>query len=389
MPRPVSPVSHLLHEELTAHQELLAQTPTSANVFLPGGVVPKAGSLLVQSDLARSLGLIARNGAAAFYEGEIAQQIAEYMAANGGLMTVADLAGFEPQWKDPIHTAYRGVEFYGQPAPSQGFIIGQELNLLEGFDPRTLEASELLHVMVEAKKLSFADRLRYLGDPDFSPVPMETLLSKAHAERQRKRIGPKASNDVRALDLAPGGETTYLSVVDQRGNAISFIQSIFEGFGSGVVAGPSGVLLNDRMFGFNVQPGHPNCVAPRKRPAMTLNACMLFRDGRPWVTFGTPGADAQVQTNFQHAVDFVDFGMNVQEAIESPRWLHLPGNELALESRWPAAVLEGLKARGHNASFSEEWDHRMGGAQAIMIDHNNQVLHGGADPRREGYVIGY
>ena len=384
------PVNYLLHGEIEAMQDELAHWPDTAAVLLPGGRVPAPTDLLVQANLARSLKLIAQQGPAAFYEGELARRIGEHMAANGGLLAAGDFSGFKPRWGAPWHVAYRDVDFYGQLPPSQGFIIGQELNVFEAYDPRALSEPERLHVMVEAKKLAFADRARYLCDPEFTAVPLELLLSKDHAARQRARIGASAATNVQALDLAvAGGETTYMCAADAQGNAVSFIQSLFHNFGSCVVAGDTGILLNNRMCGFSTEEGHPNVVEPGKRPSMTLNTCMIFRGGRPWVVYGTPGADAQVQTNFQHAVDFVDFGMDVQTAIESPRYRHLPGNKLLLESRFAPETVAALRAKGHEIVMAGPWEKETGGAQAIMIDPDSGVFQGGADPRREGYALAW
>ncbi len=383
-------VNYLLHGEIAGQQDALRRWPTSAAVLLPGGKVPEPTDVLRQPDLAGSLKLIAQHGPSVFYEGEIAQRIGEFMAANGGIVAAADFSGFQPRWGQPWHVTYRDVDFYGQPPPSQGFIIGQELNVFEGYDPASISEPDRIHVMVEAKKLAFADRTRYLCDPEFTPVPLDVLLSKDHASRQRERIGASAASGVKALDLAlAGGETTYMCAVDGEGNAVSFIQSLFHNFGSCVIAGDTGILLSNRMCGFSTEAGHPNVVEPLKRPSMTLNTCMIFRDGRPWIVYGTPGADAQVQTNFQHAVDWVDFGMDVQTAIESPRYRHLPGNKLLLESRFAPETIEALRAKGHEVVVGGPWEKETGGAQAIMIDPRSGVLQGGADPRREGYAIGF
>jgi gamma-glutamyltranspeptidase/glutathione hydrolase len=329
--------------------------------------------------------LIAEDGPAAFYRGPIAERLGEFMASAGGLLTADDLAGYSVRWFEPLRTRYRDVECCWQPPSSQGFIIGQELNVFAGFSPASMSLEERIHVQVEAKKLAFADRDRYLGDG----ASVAALLSSEHAERQRARIGPTAADEVQALELAAaGGETTYLSVVDRAGNAVSFIQSIFSEYGSHVVAGDTGILLNNRMTGFVTTPGHANQVGPGKRPIMTLNACMLLRDGRPWVVYGTPGAQAQVQTNFQNAVHFVDDGMDVQTAIEAPRWRHDAGR-LFLEGRFPPSVADGLRTRGHDVVLTDDWSYMSGGAEAIMIDPASGLLQAGADPRREGYAIGF
>lgn len=384
------PVNDLLHGEIMAAQAELSRWPTTAEVLLPGGQVPAPTDLLRQPNLAFTLKLLAQKGAEVFYEGEIAKRIGDFMAANGGLIAASDFSGFKPRWGQPWRVSYRDVDFYGQLPPSQGFIIGQELNVFETYEPKAMAEADRLHVMIEAKKLAFADRARYLCDPEYHPVPLDLLLSKDHAARQRARIQPTAAGNVEALELSvAGGETTYMCAVDGQGNAVSFIQSLFHNFGSAVIAGDTGILLSNRMCGFNTEAGHINVVEPRKRPSMTLNTCMMFRDGRPWVVFGTPGADAQVQTNFQHAVDFVDFGMDVQTAIECPRYRHMPGNKLLVENRFAPETIEELRGKGHDLVVGEAWEKETGGAQAIMLDLNTGVLQGGADPRREGYAIGF
>jgi gamma-glutamyltranspeptidase len=384
------PVNDNLRREIAGMQDELRRWPASAAVLLPGGKVPEMTDVLRQPNLARSLKLIAQHGPSAFYEGELAQRIGEFMAANGGILAASDFSGFKARWGEPWRIRYRDVDFYGQPPPSQGFIIGQELNIFEAYDPASMTEADRIHVMVEAKKLGFADRGRYLCDPDYHTVPLDVLLSKEHAARQRSRIGDRAASQVEALDLAmAGGETTYMCAVDGQGNAVSFIQSLFHNFGSCVIAGDTGILLSNRMCGFSTDPSSPNVVEPGKRPSMTLNTCMMFRNGRPWVVFGTPGADAQVQSNFQHAVDFVDFGMDVQTAVECPRYRHLPGNKLLLESRFAPETIEGLRARGHDVVVAGPWEKETGSCKAIMIDQRTGVLQGGADPRREGYAVGF
>ncbi|MHB8618011.1 MAG: gamma-glutamyltransferase [Chloroflexota bacterium] len=385
------PVNHRLHDEITQSEEGLRRWPESAAIFLPNGRVPRPTEVLRQPQLASSLRSIAAQGPAALYGGELGRRVGEFLAAHGGVLAAHDLDGFQPHWKEPIGTAYRGTDFYGQPPSSQGFIVAQELNVLEGFEVASLSRPALIHLMVEAKKLAFADRDRYLCDPAFHNMPIDQLISKERAEKQRRRIDvARAGVEPAALDLAPaGGETTYLCAIDGQGNAISFIQSLFGRFGSEVVAGDTGIVLNNRMRGFTAEPGHPNAVAPGKRPGMTLNACMLFRRDRPWVVFGTPGEDAQVQTNFQLAVDFVDFDMDVQAAIEAPRWRHQDGNRLLMEDRFPGEVGAALLGMGHTVVPGLSWDPLTGGAQAIMVDPETGVLQAGADPRREGYASGF
>ena len=385
------PITRRLSQALHDNAALLTAHEPTARVFLPNGRPLRPGDVLVQPDLARTLREISERGPESLYRGTIAERIVKSIKDVGGLLRAEDFARHQSDWYAPISTTYRGYQIYGQPPVSQGHILLQELNLVEGFNLANLghNSAEYVHLLAEAKKLAFADRQQYLGDPAFVRVPLAALLSKEYAATRRRHIDPtKAADRADAGDAsAYDGSTTYFAVVDARGNGVSFIQSIFSDFGSGIVAGDTGVLLNNRMSAFSLDPDHVNCLAPGKRTAHTLNAVMVCRDGRPFMVLGTPGKDAQVQTTLQVILNVVDFAMDIQQAIEAPRWLSRGGLDLALEARFSQDTVDGLTARGHSVSLRDAWSPEVGGVQSIVLDPETGVLMGGADPRRDGYVV--
>lgn len=386
------PVSAHLARSIQLHAESLRRDPRAAALFFRDGQPLAEGELLVQQDLARSLRAIAADGPGAFYRGEVGQALVRYAEGQGGHLTMEDLAGHTSTWGESLSTTYRGYIVHQPPPNSWGLLLLLQLNLLEGLGLGRLawSAPQRLHLMVEAKKLAFADGARWLGDPEFTPIPIETLLSKAYARERRRLIDRQRASLGPEPGLPPAGtDTTYLAVVDERGMAVSWIQSLFETFGAQVVAGETGMWLNNRLTGFTLEPGHPNCLAPGRRPAHTLSPAMAFRDGHLCLVFGTPSAPGQTQGLTQIFTNLVEFGMELQEAIEAPRWLHLRGSELLLEDRFPARLRAGLARRGHQVVALEPWDTRVGGAQAILVDRERGCLVGGADPRRDGYALGW
>ena len=302
---------------------------------------------------------------------------------------------------DPIHTTYRGYDVYEMPPNSSGHILLQELNIVENFDLQSMgcNTTESVHLMVEAKRLSFADREKYVADPAWVDIPLEGMLSKAYAAQQAERIDPgQMLTEVVAGMPEQFEDTTCFCVADQWGNAVCVLQSIQSGFGSSLVAGDTGILLNNRMTYWHLEADHPNCLMPGKRVRHTMNPVIVLKDGQPFLICGTPGADTQVQTNLQLITHVIDFGMTPQEAVEAPRWRslqnpmestvpHTCADVLQLEDRFSHQTQQGLAEKGHELQILGDWD-GPGNAQAIMINHDPYALIGGADPRRDGYAIG-
>ena len=411
------PLSHLLRYAVEYAEKGVPVTPHLAqaiadgardfrsssdwtSTFMSEGRPPRPGELLRQPNLARSLRALQEGGADAFYRGEIAEAIGSFMEKERGLLAREDLAGCQAEVLDPLQIDYRGHTVYEQPPVSQGHLLLQELAIAEGFDLKGMRAqvADTVHCMVEAKKLAFADRLRYLGDPGSVEVPLRQLLSKEYASRRRKEV----DSDRAILAAAPGAlaalgpDTTFHCLIDAEGNAVSMIQSLFKSFGSRMVAGDTGITLNNRLAGFFLDPAHPNALAPGKRTIHTLNTYMVFRKGRPFLVGGTPGADDQVQVSFQVISNLLDHGMNIQEAIEMPRWSSAPGTlpgetthgyELRMEDRFPSNLAEELRRKGHDVRLAGPWS--FGSVSLVAQDPESGVLYGGSDPRRDGYAVAW
>lgn len=382
------PVSDALETAIDEQGDRISADPTAARAYSPRGRHPRAGELLQQPDLAASLRAIAANGADTFYRGELGQRIAEAIAGIGGWISADDLAAHRTERREPIETTYRGLRVVGQPPVSQGHVLLEELAIADGLDLRSMGwgSVEQIHTMVEIKKLAFADRDAMAGDPRSVRFVVEELMDSAFVAQRRHAIGGRAAERVEPAVLP--ANTTYLAVVDREGNAVSLIESVFSLFGSATMVPGTGILLNNRLSGFSLDPRSPNVVAPGKRPVHTLNTVMVLDGSTPRFVYGTPGAQAQVQTNFQLAVGLIDHGLDVQEAIEAPRWFHEAGRALKIESRVPEQVRKGLAAKGHDLQLLGDWAEVTGGAQAVAIDENG-VFSAGADPRREGYAAGY
>ncbi|MCF8553189.1 MAG: gamma-glutamyltransferase family protein [Candidatus Planktophila sp.] len=373
----------------------LAITPET-KVFKDMGidVHVEVGDVVVQKNLAQSLRDIAAGGREAFYEGRIAQQL---IKGSEGWFSAEDLKSHTTRVLDPLSVKYRDLTVYGQPPPTQGMILMEELLLNERFDVASLSEVDRIHVGVESKKLSFADRNTILGDPEFIEVNVAQILSKENIDARLSQISmTTAANDI--APVSEGSDTTYFLVADKDGNAVSWIQSVFHGFGSSWVIPETGILLNNRLTGFSLDPNSPNIIAPGKRPAHTLNAFTVVNaDGTLNIVGGTPGANIQVQTNLQLIVNLVDLKMNVQEAIEAPRWQHLKeagqsseeetgSGVLEIENRVSAEVLEGLRAKGHEVKAIAPWGH--GSSVQLMQVSPNGTFTFGSDPRCEGQASG-
>ncbi|MFQ5882399.1 MAG: gamma-glutamyltransferase [Candidatus Methylomirabilales bacterium] len=384
------PVSKKLATDIADHTSLLATSPHSRAILLPKGSPLRYGERLTQKDLAQSLKILAQGGEGAFYQGEIAAAVGEFCKGHGGLLSREDFAAYEVRWVEPIRGTYRGYEIYNFPPPSQGIALLMVLHMLEGFDPHEFSWVDWLHLQIEAKKLAFADRDQFVGDPDRMKLPVEQLLSPQYAASRLALIDLKrASRRVQPGDpWLFGGETTYLAVADREGNLVSHLQSVFTNFGSGVVAGRTGMLLNNRLSAFSLEAG-VNQLEPGRRPLHTLNPVLLFKGGQPFLAFGTPGAHGQVQILLQALSYLLDYSFGLQEAIEAPRWRHEPGKGLLVEERIPPAIRRILGRRGHRILLRPAWAQEMGGAQGILVDPETGFYLGAADPRREGYAIGW
>ncbi len=379
--------------------EILARDAAAAAIFLPEGKPLEAGERLRQADLGRTIETIAAEGAEPFYRGDLARRITDYLASVGGALTMADFADHETDIGAPLQTTYRGHTVYQTAIPSQGLILLEALNIIEHATIDDPLSADAIHVMVEAKKLAYADRLGHAADAAFHATPLDTLLSKSWAAKRFAEIDARQAATSDAHGPLQDGDTTYLNVVDGNGAMVSLIQSVSSAFGSCVVGGDTGVVLNNRVGrGFTLEDGHVNQYAPGKKTMHTLN-CYLVADaeGRPVLVGGTPGGDGQPQWNMQAISGMLDGGLDAQAAIEMPRWTCWPGTdpsgidnpfELRIEDRMPADVIAGLEARGHAVTLQSAWGGG-GSAQTIARDPETGVLIGGTDSRVEGMVLGY
>lgn len=384
------PVSDALSAAIGGSREKLDRDAETARTFVPRGRTPEPGTMLQQPDLAVTLREIADGGAEAFYRGELAERVARGIGTSGGTITAEDLGAHATERTAPLEVAYRGLRVLGQPPVSQGHILLEELLMAEGYplsDQRPGDP-ELVHLMVEMKKLAFADRDAHAGDPRSVGFEASRLFDPAFIAARRRQIGTRAAARAEAGALGMPAHTTYLCTVDRDGNAVSLIESVFSLFGSGAVVPGTGILLNNRLTGFSLDPRSPNFLVPGRRPVHTLNAVMVLDGVQPRFVLGTPGAQAQVQTNFQLLVSLIDHGLDVQEAIELPRWFHEAGRTLQLEGRYSEGTRRALQSKGHEIALLPDWAEVTGGAQAIAIDASGGFA-GGADPRREGYAAGY
>jgi gamma-glutamyltranspeptidase/glutathione hydrolase len=386
---PVSPI--LARDWHWAHAKLSDETGPEfagwAPMFASAGQPPAVGECWRSPDLAATLRRLAEHGVADFYHGATAQAIAAFAAQTGGLLTAADLAGHSSAWVQPIHTTYRGVDVWEIPPNGQGLTVLLALNILEGFDlgavPR--ESVESYHWQVEALKLAFADAQRYIADPAQVAVPTDGLLRKAYAAQRRALIGAQA------LDPAPGeplrGGTAYLAAADADGMMVSFIESIYSSFGSGIVVPGTGVNLQNRGAGFSLQPGHPNQVGPGKRPLHTIIPGFLTQDGAALGAFGLIGGHAQPQGHVQIVVNTLDYHLNPQASLDAPRWFWWEGREIKLEPTANPAIAAGLEARGHLVEIDHEID--VFGCGQILWRLPGGGYVAGSDGRTDGGAVGY
>ncbi|MCP5516602.1 MAG: gamma-glutamyltransferase [Verrucomicrobiales bacterium] len=387
------PVSEIVAGYWASGAGLMSGDPVAARTFLPGGKAPSRGEIFRNPDLAWSLRWVAEEGCRAFYEGAVAERLLACSAAQGGVWTAEDLSLFRPEWVTPISTTYRGWTVYEIPPQGQGIAALLMLNLMEPFPLADwgFGSVDALHTMIEAKKLAYADLRRYVGDLRFGPVPVAGMLAKDYARERARLIDPERAGAEAAPGepaLRGGTDTTYLCAVDARGNMVSFIQSNYAGFGSGLVAEGTGFGLQNRGGLFTLEAGHPNALAGRKRPLHTIIPGFMEKDGVR-IAFGIMGGWNQAQAHAQFVANLVDFDLNLQASLEAPRFtkMSFDGTDVELEARFPAEVREGLKSRGHEVRTGPSFSQNVGGGQAVMRDFAKGINYGASDPRKDGAAI--
>ena len=354
----------------------------------------RPGKLLYQRGLGGVLERIATKGRNGFYAGEVAEKICKSLQAEGGLLAEEDLSKPVAQWLEPLSSDYRDYLVYEQPPVSQGFMVLEMLNIIEAWPLHDgkMNRADIIDCQVAAKKLAFEDRIRHLEDPAFGDPKISMLISKEYAAKRRNVISEAAQMQP-ASNVSLGSDTTFLCAADRDGNAISLIQSIFAPFGSRVIGGDTGVIMNNRLCSFGLDPSKGNSLKPGKRPAHTLNTYMVFKDGEFFAAGGSPGADDQPQTNLQVLHSLLDLGMDPQSAVEAHRWSHRPGTpprdrlpeELRMEEGFDADVIDALRRKGHRVSVVDRWS--FGSAKVIVKDRETGTWMAGADPRREAYAL--
>jgi gamma-glutamyltranspeptidase/glutathione hydrolase len=373
----------------------LKRTPAAASTYLINGAAPKPGDIFVQKNLARTFRTLAKGGRDAYYRGEIARAIVDYCQKNGGFLSMEDFAEHKATWVEPIATTYKGYTLNEFPPNNQGLTALILLNILEGIDLKSMstDPERYYHTLIEATKIAFSDRNRYIADPAFSKVPVKELISKDYAVKRRALLNPdKAIDPPPYGEIRMGSDTTYFTVVDKDRNAVSFINSIFNSFGSGIVAGDTGIMLHNRGTGFSLDPNHPNRIEPGKRPFHTLIPAMVFKDGQLLMSYGVMGGDIQAQGHVQVLINLIERGLNLQQAIDAPRVRYISGRGVMMEESLTEPVIAALLRRGHERVLPPAGVmHRtfMGGGQAIMIDPATGALLGASDSRKDGLAIGY
>jgi gamma-glutamyltranspeptidase / glutathione hydrolase len=393
------PVTELIAYYLQRSAPALGRFPNFTETYMPDGRMPEKGEIFRNPYLANTYEILARQGRDAFYKGNIARTIESYIRGNGGFLTYDDLASHHSEWIDPVSTNYRGYDVWQLPPNGQGIAVLQILNIMEGFDVASMgfDSPEYLHHFIEAKKLAFEDRAHYYADMDFSPVPVEKLISKEYAAERRNLINP----DRAARRYDPGipeqPNTIYLTVADKDGNMVSLIQSNYRGMGSGMTPDGLGFVLQNRGEGFTLEPGYFNTYEPGKRPFHTIIPGFVTKDGQPFMSFGVMGGAMQPQGHAQIVINMIDFGMNLQEAGDAPRIHHTGSSEptgqrmtgggiVNLETGWPYETVRGLMEKGHTIQWANG---PYGGYQAIMRDPVHNVYYGASESRKDGQAAGY
>lgn len=386
-------VSDKFAEMIMSNFEKLSMNEKTSDHFVIDGLPAMEGEIVHNDELARAYEEIARKGVKCFYKGKIGNSIIKTSQSHGGLLTKRDLKKYKIRVKKPVHGTYRGYDIYSATAPAGGTQIIQLLNILETYDLRKFKQDnpEYLHLLAEAMKMVYVDKSATMGDPDFVDVPIKHLTSKDHANNLKQRIDQEqVSFDYSYMQPfeMESGSTTHFSIVDSEGNMVALTQSINHWFGTGITDENYGILLNDHLKDFANDKNSPNALEPKKRPVSSLAPTFIFKDGKPFLTIGTPGATRIISALVQTIVNIIDFGMDIDEAIEAPR-IHAIGDVLYAESRFSDETLETLRDKGHSIEIKGQYDNYFGGAQGILIDPESGILNGGADSRRDGNALGY
>lgn len=399
------PLTHWSASMHASAVKKISAYPTSVKTLMPGGKPIGPGELFVQPDLARTLEEIAQGGADAFYRGPVARRTAAFYEKNGGLIRLGDLQSYQPEEGTAIHIPFKGLDVYQSAPNSQGIVMLMSLNILEGIDLRAMghNSPAYLHTVVEAMKLAFADRDRYIADPRFTKIPVERLLSKSYATIRRKEIGERARPG--AAPYGNAGETSSFSIGDRFGNLVSVTHSVNSTFGSGVVVEGGGYVLNNRMPYFSLEEGDVNILQPGKRPRHTINPALALKDGKPFLAWNTPGGDNQPQAMLQAFLNMVEFGMNPQQAVEAPtvtttnfhasNYPQPVGDELILPRVLANAAGAALETKGHKLDITERqhpYGQQPSGAGAVKmlwIDPKTGYFHAGVSPAKDGYALAY
>ena len=391
------PITETIAYYLDKSQKRFENYPNFSEVWIKNGRMPQKGEIFKNPQLANTLRIIAEKGRAGFYEGEIAQTMANFVQAQGGFLTYDDLAGFHSEWTQPVSSNYRGYDVWELPPNGQGIAALQLLNILENYDLKKmgLFSSEYIHLFTEAKKIVFADRAKYYADPNFSNIPVNELISKSYAKERAKLINLDKASKTNDAGILKSGDTIYLTVADKFGNMVSLIQSNYRGMGSGMMPTGLGFMLQDRGELFSLDKNHKNALEGGKRPFHTIIPAFVTKDGKPFISFGVMGGATQPQAHAQIIINIIDFGLNLQEAGDAPRIVHIgssqptgevmtDGGSLSIESGFGKQIEQELSNKGHTIKYQKGV---FGGYQAIMF--KDGVYYGASETRKDGQAAGY
>ena len=391
------PITETIAYYLDKSQKRFENYPNFSEVWIKNGRMPQKGEIFKNPQLANTLRIIAEKGRAGFYEGEIAQTMANFVQAQGGFLTYDDLAGFHSEWTQPVSSNYRGYDVWELPPNGQGIAALQILNILENYDLKKmgLFSSEYIHLFTEAKKIVFADRAKYYADPNFSNIPVNELISKSYAKERSKLINLDKASKANDAGILKSGDTIYLTVADKFGNMVSLIQSNYRGMGSGMMPTGLGFMLQDRGELFSLDKNHKNALEGGKRPFHTIIPAFVTKDGKPFISFGVMGGATQPQAHAQIIINMIDFGLNLQEAGDAPRIVHsgssqptgevmTDGGSLSIESGFGKQIEQELSNKGHTIKYQKGV---FGGYQAIMF--KDGVYYGASETRKDGQAAGY